>query len=235
MTGVERVNVGKRGIGAEQIAQRAPLKPVPMQSPLAARRQQPIRYQHKQHLIETRALTRSWQSLAPERIESELLPELQAEPARTPLPRPLEPQLRELQAHDRSVRHHRLATILGKQRERSRRLRRLVQHFDRAAPRELLRGVDLPQIQHVPLQHAPAAHALVLHHAEVAVLFAILLASGRAQKHPGTRLSAELRRAPEARSSLQPFLRDSSHSRSHKTTGYTARQSRKQSESAKSG
>jgi len=157
VTGVERVNVGKRGIGAEQIAQRAPLKPVPMQSPLAARRQQPLRYQHKEHLIETRALTRSGQSLAPERVEFALLPELQAD------------------------------------------------------------------------------HALGLHHAELAVLFAVLLASGRAQKHPGTRLSAERRRAPEARSSLQRLLRDSSHSRSNKPTGYTARQSKKHGESAKSG
>ena len=138
VTGVERVNVGEGSVRTEQITERTALKPVPMQSPLAARRQQPIRYQHKEHLIETRALTRGRQSLAPELIESELLPELQAEPARTPLPRPLEPQLRELQAHDRLVRHHPLAAILGKQRERSWRLRRLVQHFDRAAPGELL-------------------------------------------------------------------------------------------------
>ncbi len=38
VTGVERVNVGQRGIRAQQIAQRAALKPVPMQTPLAARR-----------------------------------------------------------------------------------------------------------------------------------------------------------------------------------------------------
>ena len=31
VTGVERVNVGQRGIGTQQIAQRAALKPVPMQ------------------------------------------------------------------------------------------------------------------------------------------------------------------------------------------------------------
>ena len=235
MTGVERVNVGKRGIGAQQIAQRAAFEPVPMQPPLATRRQDPVRHEHKQHLIEARALARGRQSLAPELIESELLPELQAEPACAPLPWPLEAQLRELQAHDRGVRHHRFATILGKQRERSPHLRRLVQHLDRFTPRELLRGVDLPQIQHMPLQHASTAYTLVLHHAEVAVLFAVFLASRRAQKHPGTRLSAERPRPPEARSSLQRLLRDSSHSRSDKPTGYTARQSEKQSESAKSG
>ena len=41
VTGVERVNVGKRGIGTQQIVQRAHLKLVPMQPQLAARRQQP--------------------------------------------------------------------------------------------------------------------------------------------------------------------------------------------------
>src|ERR1700737_3585058 len=35
VTGVERVNVGQRSICAQQIAERAALKPMPMQSPLA--------------------------------------------------------------------------------------------------------------------------------------------------------------------------------------------------------
>lgn len=39
VTGIKGVNVGQRGIGPQHIAQRAVLKPVPMQSPLAARRQ----------------------------------------------------------------------------------------------------------------------------------------------------------------------------------------------------
>ena len=42
VTTVERVDVGKRGIGAKQVAERAPLEPVPMQSPLATRGQEPI-------------------------------------------------------------------------------------------------------------------------------------------------------------------------------------------------
>jgi hypothetical protein len=40
----------------------------------------------------------------------------------------------------------------------------------------LLRAVDLTQIQHVPLQHTPPAQPLVLNDAEIAVLFTILLA-----------------------------------------------------------
>src|SRR5204863_6035660 len=47
----------------------------------------------------------------------------------------------------------------------------------------VLRGVDLPQIQHMALNHAAATHALVLDKAPVAVLLAVLLANRRAQKH----------------------------------------------------
>jgi len=74
VTTVERMDVGKRGIGAKQITERTPLKPVPMQAPLATRRQEPIRHQHKQHLIPTRTFARGRQSLAPELIEPQLLP-----------------------------------------------------------------------------------------------------------------------------------------------------------------
>jgi len=51
--------------------------------------------------------------------------------------------------------------------------RRLVEYLDRTAPRRFLRRVDFAQIKHVPLQHAPAAQTLMLHHAVVAVFFAI--------------------------------------------------------------
>jgi len=74
VTTVARMDVGKRRIGAKQIAERAPLKPVPMQTPLATRGQEPIGHQHKQHLIPTRAFTRGCQSLAPELIEPQFLP-----------------------------------------------------------------------------------------------------------------------------------------------------------------
>ena len=47
-----------RAIDTQQIAQRAALEPVPMQAPLAARREQPIHHQHQEHLIPTRAFAR---------------------------------------------------------------------------------------------------------------------------------------------------------------------------------
>jgi hypothetical protein len=138
MTGIQRVNVGQRSIGTQQIAERAALKPLPMQSPFGSRREQPIRHQHPQHLIEARAFARRRQPRAPEFVEPKLLPQLQRQPTAAPLPRPLEPQLPQLQAHDRLVRHYPLATVFGKQRQRACRSCSLVQHLDRAAPGELL-------------------------------------------------------------------------------------------------
>jgi hypothetical protein len=58
---------------------------------------------------------------------------------------------------------------------------------------------------------------------EVAVLFAVLLASRGAQKHLGARLSAEIDNPPQARSSLQRLLHDPPRSQPEKPTGYTAR------------
>ena len=57
-------------------------------------------------------------------------------------------------------------------------------------PRQLLRVVDLAQIQHVPLHHAPPGGPRVLDNAPIAMLLAILPANFAAQEHDGRRLSA---------------------------------------------
>ena len=59
----------------------------------------------------------------------------------------------------------------------------LIEHRDRTAPRGPLGVVDLPQIQHMPLHYPPVGDAAVLHHAPVAVLFAVFLAGLGSQKH----------------------------------------------------
>jgi len=48
-----------------------------------------------------------------------------------------------------------------------------LEHLDRAPPRQLLRVVDLTQVQHVPLHHAPPGGPRVLDNALVAMLLAI--------------------------------------------------------------
>ena len=116
MTSVERVDVGRRVIDTEQIGQRAVVEPVPVQTPFAARREQPIHHQHREHLIETRALARGQQARAPEAIELKLLPQPQRQPARAPLPRALQPPLCQPEPHHRVVTDERLTPILRKQR-----------------------------------------------------------------------------------------------------------------------
>ena len=81
----------------------------------------------------------------------------------------------EFQPNDRLIRQHTLAAILGKQQVRARRRPRptIVQHLDRFAPGELLRGVDLAQIQHVPLHHATARDSAALYDAPIMVQLAV--------------------------------------------------------------
>src|SRR5208282_5383204 len=73
--------------------------------------------------------------------------------------------------------------IFRKQRQGPRSVDAVFQHLNRLAPRQLLRGIDLPEIQHVPLHHATTAHALVLNKAPGAVLLAVLPANLSAQEH----------------------------------------------------
>ena len=70
-----------------------------------------------------------------------------------------------------------------------------IEHFQRLTPRGLLGGVDLAQVQHLPLHRLPAGHAAVLHHAEVVMILAILAAMMGAQKH-----------APDYRTPARRFL-----------------------------
>jgi hypothetical protein len=59
----------------------------------------------------------------------------------------------------------------------------LDKHVQRFPPGGLLLVVDLAQIQHCPLRRFAARYAAVLDHAEVAMLFAVLLAVCAVQKH----------------------------------------------------
>jgi hypothetical protein len=58
-----------------------------------------------------------------------------------------------------------------------------VKDFNRLAPRQLLRVIDLAEVEHMPLHYAPVGHALVLDNAEIAVLLAVLLPNHLAQEH----------------------------------------------------
>ncbi len=143
MTLIELVDLGHTRIGAQQIGQGALIEPLPMQPPFAARREQPIDHQYQQHLVPARALATLGQTLSPELILCQLLPELERQPAPAPHPRPTQAQLRQTKPHDRLVHRGFVNAFLGKQRQRTPLFSALVKDLDRLTPRPLLRGIDL--------------------------------------------------------------------------------------------
>jgi len=171
---IQLLDLRKPCILARQIGHGAALKPLTVQAPLAPRCQQAIGDQHEQDLIPARPFAGHPQPLGPEQIKLQLPPQHQRQPARARLPRPAEPQRRQLDADDRCVRQQPFAAVFGKQRQRPRSRRALLQNLDRSPPSQLLRIVDLAQVQHVPLHHAPARNPRVLDNAPVAMLLAIL-------------------------------------------------------------
>ncbi len=61
MTGIQLVDLGEIGAGAQQIAQCRAGEPSTVQPPLAARCDKPVGGQYEQHLIPARAFTIGWQ------------------------------------------------------------------------------------------------------------------------------------------------------------------------------
>jgi hypothetical protein len=73
------------------------LEPQPVQAPLAARIDQAVTHERLKDVSPTGAFATVGQARFPEPIEFQLLVQLAGEPARAPLPRPM--QLHRLQAH----------------------------------------------------------------------------------------------------------------------------------------
>ena len=145
------------------------------------------------------------------RSSSQFLPERKREPAGAPLPRPAQPQLRQLQPNDRGVRHDPFAAVFGKQRQRLRPVGLFVQHLNRPAPRQLLRVVDLAEMKNMLLNDPPAGDAPVFDDAEVAMPLAVLLANLAAQKHDGAASFTDRAPGKHTWSALQPFSAYPSH------------------------
>jgi hypothetical protein len=206
VAGIELVLFRKSEVRTQEIGHCAVAEPLAMQSPLAARRDQPIGRQHLQDLIPPRSLPARRQPIDPEPIELKLLPQLPGQPAGAPLPRSTKLHLGHAKLHHRRVAGDHLASIFRKQRQRPHTAGVLVEHLDRLAPRRRLRGVDLAEIQHMSLHHSAAVETLVLDHVPVVVRLAVLLSLGASQKHDAANLSAPCRAWESGRSSLQPFL-----------------------------
>jgi hypothetical protein len=78
--------------------------------------------------------------------------------------------------------------ILREQAQSARAVLLLIENFQGLAPGRFLLVVDFTQVQDRALRRLTARQPPVLHHAEVAVLLAILLAIGGAQKHRSRRM-----------------------------------------------
>src|SRR5699024_3013630 len=114
-----------------------------------------------------RALAAGRQALGPELLEPKLLPQRQRQPARSPLPRPAQPQRRQLQPDNRGVRQDPFAAVLRKQRQAARARALLIKNLDGLAPRHLLRAVDFTQVENMLLNDPAPRDALVLDNAPV--------------------------------------------------------------------
>ena len=146
VTGVELVRFREAEVGAEQIGHGAIVEPLAMQPPLAAGRNEAIRRQHLQHVGPALPLAAAWQAFGPEAVELQFAPQNAGEPAGAPLARPAEPHLAEPQTHDRGVGGGKIATLIGKQRQRTGRAGVLVEHLDRPAPSFSLGRIDLAEV-----------------------------------------------------------------------------------------
>src|ERR1700692_1762558 len=179
---IQGVVLGQPGIGPEKIPHRAALIPLPVKTPFTARINQLIADQDLKHMQPAGPLPRRLQPTIPELIQTQLVPQITAQPASSPLPRPTKTHLTDPDADHIAVKLWRMP-IFGKQRHLFRYLITLIEDLDRLAPRSLLAIVDFTQIQHMPLHRSTARHPAVFNHAPIAVFLAILLSRSGSQEH----------------------------------------------------
>ena len=90
MAGVQFMRLGQAKIGAQEIGHGTVAEPVAMQLPLTARCDQPIGHQNLENLVPARPLSARRQAVGPEPVQLQLAPQLTRQPARPPLPRPVQ-------------------------------------------------------------------------------------------------------------------------------------------------
>ncbi len=181
---VELVALRQPGVLAQKIADGAPVPPLPMQPPLAARIDQPVAGKRFQDVQPGGSLPARRQALLPEGIKLQLIPEIERQPAGAPLPRAVKLEILQPYLHRFGQRLRRRA-IFRKQGDLRHRPRIFVESLKSLAPLRLLAAADLAQIQHLPLDGLAAAHAAALNHTPGAVLLAVLDPSLCPQKHAG--------------------------------------------------
>ncbi len=183
---VQCVLGGHTGVRPQQIRHGAGIKPVAMQLPLAARGQQSMRHQYGQNLLPARALSACPQFFLPERVQMQLPPQLQRQPAPAPLPRTMQGQLRQPYLHHIRSRCLLWNAIFGKQRHLANCLLTMGVSRNRlngALPLHALAVVDLPKIKDVTLDRRAALHSAALHNTPRPMLFSVLETAAAFQVH----------------------------------------------------
>jgi hypothetical protein len=150
-----------------------------VEPPLAPWIDQAIGHQRLEDLESQGAFPRGRQPGRPERVQLQPRPQLHRQPAGTPLARPLQHQLGQVHLYRRDIWRRRAVVREERQLHRL----PLVNRRDGPAPPRLLRVIEFAQIQERLLDGPPAPDTSVLDNTPVSVLFAILLSSGRPQKH----------------------------------------------------
>src|SRR5712664_3813141 len=119
----------------------------------------------------------------PESIEFQLLIQLTRQPARAPLPRPMQLHRIEPHLHAITIGAFRNLAIGRKQRQLAVPLATFIKGVDQAVPSLKLTIIDLAEIQHLPLHHLASGATLALDDIPVAMLFAVFEASVGSQEH----------------------------------------------------
>src|ERR1039457_4068682 len=162
-----------------------------MQTPFAARIQEPVDRQRLQNVFPIRALPTGRQQRPPEFVRFQFLPQLATDPTRSPLPRPVQRELIQPHAHptgDMSGNH--LPRRI--QRQLSTLLRGRVENLDGLGPGRLLTVVDFAQIENRPLHPFARRRTHLLSDAPIAMIFAVLESMMTMQKGlaPGSQITA---------------------------------------------
>jgi hypothetical protein len=153
-----------------------------MHTELAARIDETVNDQQPQHLLPTHGFTALRQTLLPELIQAQLLPQFAGQPAVAEHTWPsqfqtTQPDLRAIHCIGRKL------SISREQTHRGETLLYLIEYLQRFPPRGLLLIVDLTQIQHRALRRLATGQPPVFDDAEVAMILPIFPAVGATQKH----------------------------------------------------
>jgi hypothetical protein len=128
--------------------------PLPVESPLAARVDEPVGGQGRQDEIPAGAFAAGLEALGPEGVQSEFRPQVTREPAGAPLARPPHGQVLQPDLHHRVVRDGG-QPVRREQGDGAGLGDAILEHLDGLAPGLALAVVDLAEVQHGALHHAP--------------------------------------------------------------------------------